>query len=366
VNPRQRVQRPWARLGSVIVGAVLLAGCGSASSGSAPVDSGYVAGNGTDAVVFQLSRTGNSVSGEMQWAEAKGAPPAIQSGSVPVSGTIEGTRWTSSGDAVQIEFGYHRYVGTISASTLSLNMPQSDGSLALHQFHIAPLSQFNSDVATINRNASAADRAVANQQSVTSAAFTVTSDMSTIQGDVSAVNGDLSSIASDLVSEGQDLSTTQQDFQTVQTEAAAHPGGTTGQVCADVNQVHSDASEVNSDARQMASDLSGLSSDMKQMQSDLSTLESDWETLSSAVTADPGYTPSGGSPSASSVEALKQSATSGLANAASRANAAVATANTEQQNAYQTSQTAAAIHGCGGSSYTPTPIGFSSPVSTGG
>jgi hypothetical protein len=112
-----------------------------------------------------LQANGTVLSGTLQTAYFAGTPPNEGLGTTtdPVSGQFNGSQISLSRN------GEADWFGTISGNSFTLDMPQSDGSLAPVMFQKETVTQFDQAVATMN-GAAASANAKANQAAAAAAA----------------------------------------------------------------------------------------------------------------------------------------------------------------------------------------------------
>lgn len=144
----------------LLVAAVTLAGCASASKHGGPASftlpgasQGYLSNTNSEVVFIQLGRQGNALSGTENWAEVKGAVPyeQVSTGDSNVIGSLTQT-------GVELGFGGSAaQFGTVSSSGLQIEVPQPDGTLAGITFTVASVSDYNSALEQLRSLVSAAN-----------------------------------------------------------------------------------------------------------------------------------------------------------------------------------------------------------------
>jgi hypothetical protein len=334
--PRSTTARTGAGTLSLLLSAVALVACGSASAASSK-QSGYVGGNAQEAAFIQWTRSGNQLVGSF-------ADTSIDSSDdTQIDTASSGFTGVVSGSAITLVFaqalgGATNLSGTLSARQVTLDVPNGDGTLVSDTFLPSTVAAYNTDVAGLQRSAdmakaaaataanqaevaaaAAAQRAQHAQQAqqaqqaldsaVDSASTAVGNDESGIGSDLSSLTGDTTSLTNDLHSAASDLASLQTDFNTVKSDASSNNGN----ACADASTVSADESTMTADQDTVAADVDSGSSDLQSAQTDLASLRSDWAALGQAVAADPSYAPSGGLPSGADKTAAAASATKGIA-----------------------------------------------------
>ena len=336
----------------------------TATTAPAPVGSGYLNTGSTSAAFIQWNTNASAVSGTIQLDYIEGTPPneQLSSNTEPVSGQINGSPISLSIDGAAAQFG------TISGGSFTLDVPQSDGTLAPALFSTATATQFNQAVAGLNGTVASANRAAdqaaaaANhasavaqaEQQVQSDVSTVESGISDLSSDVGAFSGDLSQMKQDVATTGNDLSTTQSAAATVKGEAKQYPGGNSGEVCGDAGTVEGDAGTVDGDAGTVEGDAGTVEANISTVENDESTLQSDDQQYVQDLAAVPGYSVSG-APSRSSVKAALKSASGAISSAIASSNQVIATANADVTAAYAAANSASQAGNCAAGESAPSP-----------
>jgi hypothetical protein len=114
--------------------------------------SGYLTQTGGVAF-FHLRRHGNDFDGSAQRAMIEGEPPyaRVRELSGSVSGTINGSRMTLETTGIEDQCATSSPCsGQFSPSTLTLNVPQSDGTLGAVEFRAATTTDYNNAVSQLN------------------------------------------------------------------------------------------------------------------------------------------------------------------------------------------------------------------------
>jgi hypothetical protein len=146
----------------VAVGASLTA-CGSGGStvSKSRLASGYITQTGGLAF-FRLNRHGNEFRGSAQRAMVEGEPPyaRVRDLSGSVSGTINGSRVTFETTGIDDQCAtWNPCSGRLSASTLTLQVPQSDGTSGAVEFRAATATDYNNAVSQLNAQLAQANNA---------------------------------------------------------------------------------------------------------------------------------------------------------------------------------------------------------------
>lgn len=314
-----------------------------------PVGSGYLNTSSTSAAFIQWNSNGSNISGTIQLDYLQGTPPneQLSTNSDPVSGQINGSQISLSFSGGTAQFG------TLSGGGFTLDVPQSDGSLAPATFQSATAAQFNQAVLSLNGSVSSANATANQAQATANVESTINGDAAAVASDISgfgdrasALSSDLGSVANSLATEKSDLAMTAKAEQGVIAEAKQYPGGNSGQVCADASQDSADADQVSADDDQVgAGDGNQVAYDLMRFRNAISGLQSEYASLQQAETALPSYQPS--APTHAQVNSAIASAEKSVNAAVTQTNAAVDQANTYQTNAFQDAAGAIGAGGCG-------------------
>ncbi len=110
-----------------------------------PVGSGWLSSSGDEVDFFQWTQNGLSLEGNLTYVQLRGQAPQETSRSqvVPVNGAIQGAQVTLSVN------GGTQMFGTLNGDTLTLNIPQSGGTLAPESFNQASTAQYNQAVSAL-------------------------------------------------------------------------------------------------------------------------------------------------------------------------------------------------------------------------
>jgi hypothetical protein len=276
------------------VGKSSLAGTSMPGSASSDGQTAFLASDSSYALLIRWTKTGHNLSGTI---DASGLDRDVTGGQAQITGTANGSDVSLSVDG-------QSWTGSVAGGTLTLHVPQSDGSLQTFVLRPGDIDAYNSAVAGLhdqaqaNANAAAVAQAAAQAQqardaadgAVTSADQQVTGDMQQLAADFAALRHD-STLTADTSSAAGDLKTEQADFAS---EQADDRGSTPdcGQVGSDDGSVGSDDGAVQSDQGSLESDSGGIGSDISNVQNDLDALAGDAQSLTQALAADGGRTAS--------------------------------------------------------------------------
>lgn len=110
-----------------------------------PVGSGWLSSSGNEVDFFQWTQNGLSLEGNLTYVQLRGQAPQETSRSqvVPANGAIQGSQVTLSVN------GGTQMFGTLNGDTLTLNIPQSGGTLAPESFSQASTAQYNQAVSAL-------------------------------------------------------------------------------------------------------------------------------------------------------------------------------------------------------------------------
>jgi hypothetical protein len=146
----------------IILGASMTAcGSGGSSISRSRLASGYLTQTGGVAFL-QLRQHGNNFDGSAQRAMIEGEPPyaRVRELSGSVSGTINGSRVTLATTAIEDQCAtWSPCSGQVSVSTLTLNVPQSDGTFGAVEFRAATRADYNNAVTHLNAQLAQANQA---------------------------------------------------------------------------------------------------------------------------------------------------------------------------------------------------------------
>ena len=357
----------------------LLVGCSTrAASGGAPAIShepvpttgglatSWVGSDSSSALLIQWTDVAGHLTGEL--SEVDESPSGLAS-VVPteesLTGEVAGQSLTLTLDASQ------NLTGIIGTDALTLNVPQSDGTIAAFTLHPGTPAAYNALVAALTGAAASTDaqeQAAAASQSAAAAAASaaqqaineqdslnttaqrqgqaVAADIAQLTADGAEVSQAVASIPSDLKGQASDVASTLRDEQA---EIAEGSDGTGGQ-CSDAAGVYSDAAGVASDAAGVASDDAGVSSTLASLRGDEAQLSADLQQLVSDQQAAPDVT---GLPTSGQVSAAEATAKHADAAAVSATNADIDKANAATAQAYLYGGNANAAGHCGNAETAP-------------
>jgi hypothetical protein len=272
---------PWLRryrtaVIIAVVAAVIGAGGAwtavSATSGTGRLLS-YLCWNGpgdNGATLLQWP-SGSTVSGTYRTAELSGTAPDEQLSTS--SGALTGT---VTGPSVSLDFAGSQQVFGQLGTSLTLQMPQQDGSVQPITCKPGTTSGWNTALGSLSSQASS-DNAEANQQqqqqnisnAITQAEQQLASDIATLTQDATTLDND-KTLAGDIQQMQNDYATEQAEYQTELGDSCPDKSG--------------DASTVGGDASTVGGDLSTLQGDISTLQAnnvshDLAAVQSDTNTI---------------------------------------------------------------------------------------
>ena len=313
-----------------VVGALLLlAGCGTTTSftssssssspaaGAEPGVSTYLCSGSTSDELLQWRDDSGDLNGTYEFAQLSGQAPSeqVSSNSGELSGTLDGT-------AITLNIGLSQPLyGSLSGSQLSLNVPQSDGTIQASTCNQSSLSDWNSKVAALGSQASG-DNQGANQAAAAQASASASaSQEASAQDDVSTLTHD-TNLSGDLGQLGSDVQATDRDLGTTRSDAA---NGNGDQCINASTTVYNDAATTvyNDVLTTVYNDANTLANDIATLRKDIGTVQSDQTALSSAGLS--------GTPGAGAAVSAAQSA---IASAITTANADIDHANRDLSAAY--------------------------------
>jgi hypothetical protein len=274
------------RLAILAAGTAALTACGgvagvvyghsSATAAAEPGVDTYLCQGSTEDDLLQWRDSGGYLSGTYQQAQIAGQAPSeqVSSSTGSLSGTLNGT-------AITLDInGPQDLYGTLSGGQLSLNVPQSGGSIQTATCGQSSVDDWNKAVSALNGQAASDNQAANQAQASASQAQAQAAQESSAQGDVSmlrqdtSLSGDVSQIAGDVKSTDGDVA---------QTRADAANGN--GDNCTNASStVYNDAaSTVYNDVLSTAyNDVLRAGDDISTLRKDISTVQGDQSALANA------------------------------------------------------------------------------------
>lgn len=355
-----------ARLLAVVIVVTLTAACSAGGSPAAharashatqPVGSGYLATDSNSVAFIQWVDDHGTVSGSAQIVGTQGTAPklTLTSTTERVTGTVDGSTLHISFDGAPDTFG------TVAGSRVTLNFPQSDGTLASTTFRKASTSAFDDAVSKLraavarsNQQAQAAQARADAETKLESDAQGVADALDQLTSARSTLASDLGKLPGTLQQQASDLTKTATDKQNVVNEAQQFPDGNAGQVCYDASQVAYDASQVAYDASSVAYNATSIASDISAIRGDIATIDSNLQLYRADTAAVPGYVPSN-PPDETAIARTTSDGTTTVHNALDTTNDDLDRANALVATAYQGASAAAQEGSCGAAPTAPTP-----------
>lgn len=299
----------WSRITIVcisLLACTALAACGNASP------DGYLSQASTSVTFIQFTTTGQNqqqMSGNITSVveNTNDNPPDVKTSTTAFTGVENGSSLTLTISFFGISSSYK---GTLNGDTLTLDLPQSDGSLQATAFVAASLQQYNQAVAALQKqvanqtqqynNAQATVTAVQStaialqqeQQAVQAANQQVENDLSTLQQDGNALAG--FSESNTLQGFAQDWKKMQNDYATEQQKAQQGCGPSNmnwAQVSEDAAVVNEDEALIHENDAQFNDDKTQYNIDISAVQNDIQNVQNDWTQLQQAVANNPSGTP---------------------------------------------------------------------------
>ena len=320
------------------------------------VGSGYLA-VGTGWVAFlQWNDQAGLLSGTSQLVTTTGTPPNE-------STSTQTTSFTGSvhGSQIAVSFnGKPQTFGTIANGSVTLDTPQSDGTLAPITFRAASANSYNKAVSTLTGEVDTANQQAARAQAFANQEQQISKDAATVRSDISSLTEDESSLTSavqgagtDIQAQGKDLATTQAAEQAViakSTPATSYPE----QNCGDASGVAGDASGVAGDASGVEGDASGVASAINTVGQDTQALRTAWSAYQANQQQLPNYVPASMS-TAKEVSDAVGAAEASIASATATTNQDIDQANANVTAAYGYAAAAYQSAGCGTPPSAPSP-----------
>lgn len=284
--------------GVVCVVAVL----GTVACGGSNAQQGYLA-QGSDWVAFlQVTRNGNSLSGNLEDASISPSDPTkVSSVNASFTGATDGNSITLT---FQEGLGFATSMsGSYSGSDINLSIPQTDGTLVTARFSPSNTDTYNSAVQALQQKAQQASADQQAQQAAQQQAQLEADERASVDKAVASVNNDLKGVINDIDSLANTLNAaiprdkqqayndtviTYNDMKRVQAEGRASLtcAADAGIVAADAGTVEGDLGTINGDG---GTERAGV----QRITSDLNQLDADFQKLGSAQAAIPSYQPSG-------------------------------------------------------------------------
>jgi hypothetical protein len=292
----------------------------------------YLCSGSTNDTLLQWRDSTGGLSGTYEFAQLSGQAPSeqVNSNSGELSGTLNGT-------AITLSIGLSQPLyGTLSNGQLTLNVPQSDGTIQAGTCNQSSLSDWNKAVASLSSQASG-DNNAANQQAaqqqhdqqVNQAQQSLAGDVSSLEGDSTTLTND-NSLADAVNQMKSDYGKEQSEWQTVQSVSCQNMSYDAGTVGYDAGTVNYDLGTLNYDVTSLQDGA------IQTVRNDLSKVSNDISTIQNL-----GATP--GTDSSSAVAAGNKALTS-AANAIFWADGQGKTINGEAQALATTAQSYASSH----------------------
>lgn len=303
-----------------IVAALAIVACGGS-----PGPSSYLATGGSYVDFIQWEpTTGSDVQGTLTKASVSGTAPqeTISADRYPFTGTINGSSVTFTFSGLLTSATIY---GTLNGGTLTLQVPQSNGTIQPGTLAQSDTGAYNSAVAALNRRishanalAAAAQAQAQQQQQNAQAEQAEQDDVSTLQQDASMASG--SNLAGDLSDFAADVQTASSDLATEKQDTAGD-----NSYCGATQMVAGDAQLVDGDLQLVQGDVQSLTPDLATIRQDIAQVQSDAQSLTSS-----GLPP----PSGPTATAATSAARSSIQQAITRANGYIDQVNALDARAY--------------------------------
>jgi hypothetical protein len=273
---------------SAAIGALLLlTGCASTTShppdspsspvaGAEPGVTTYLCSGSTNDTLLQWRDSTGGLSGTYESAQLSGQAPSeqVNSSSGELSGTLNGT-------AITLSIGLSQSLyGTLSNGQLTLNVPQSDGTIRAGTCNQSSLSDWNKAVTSLSSQASS-DNDTANQQAaqqqhdqqVSQAQRSLAGEVSSLESDSTTLNND-NSLADTVSQMKSDYGQEQSEWQTVQSDSCQNKSYDAGTVGYDAGTVNYDLGTLNYDVTSLQDGgIQTVRDDLSKVSSDISTIQ---------------------------------------------------------------------------------------------
>lgn len=332
--------------------------CAAVPSALAPSVAGasppayYLWQGAAEVALVQIEVTGSSVVGEFYANTLQGSPPSasVVSSSSNFHGSDHGNQLTlyfpnsSSGPIF----------GQLRDQSLSLELPQTDGSLGRVVFAKTSIAIYNNLLSQWRQRVAREDAsAAAAAQQASQAAEAKKQLYDEYSASIQQVDDDLSAMQSpgtlgeDQGVLGEDLGTLSEDLAVVSEDNSVftEDGESGTNPCSDILNAYSDAHTVYSDGESMLSDArSGVGGDIRDEQQTMAQAPGDWATYWNYQHREPGYRPTTPIPPLKVALAQGQGVIDG---AVGQVNSDVDHANSYVERAYVIVNAAAKANRCG-------------------
>lgn len=283
-----------------------LASCGNTPPG------GYLSQTATSVIFIQFTATGQNqqqITGNIDEVveNTNDNPPELKTSTTAFTGVENGSSLTLTISFFGISSSY---TGSLIDSTLTLDLPQSDGSIQATEFVASSLQQYNQAVAALQKqianqtqqydNAQTTATAIQatataqqqEQQAVQDANQQLGQDFSALQQDGNTLTG--FSESSTLQEYAKDWKKMQDDYATEQQQAQQGCGQNNynqNQVAYDANQVDYDENQIQYDDNQFSYDQNQYNQEVSAVQTAIQNVQNDWTQLQQAVASNPSGIP---------------------------------------------------------------------------
>ena len=321
-----------------------------------PVGSGYLSTGSNYVAFIQWNNSNGVVSGTEQLVATSGQAPNLTTSNqtIQVSGTI-------TGSTISLSLGLNANVfGTFSGNSMTINIPQRDGTLAPFFFKKANTVAYNNAVNSLHNNESVTNNQALQAQQTANTEGNITKDVKIVNADLADLNSnqlsnDLVGVLAALHDEAKALATTKTEEQKVLSEVNSVSNF---QVCNDAEyNVGSDAIyNVASDAQYNVESTAtyGVVEDIQSLENVMQKLKSDFSQLQAAEQTLSWFTPQGAPTQGQINQAI--SATSATISAAiSTTNSNITQANAYVTTAFQYVDQAYQAGNCGTPPAAPSP-----------
>jgi hypothetical protein len=250
--------------------------------------SAYLGRSNGSVIYLKWVRDGDTLTGSLLQARvpSAGSSGGLVRAHASFSGSVSGTQVNLKLNGGQV------ITGTLSGSTLALDLPRADGGTGRVSFSEGTHADYQQAIDDLQGQLPATSTGATGSSGSGNAAAdaeVVTSDLTDLRGLV-AGGASTTGVTDDLAHESSDLAQTQADMNTVLGEAtSAGPDN----ICADADTVQSDVIEVSADRDTVKGDVDSINSSASAIQAAIATLQRDEATLQSDEQADPASAPGG-------------------------------------------------------------------------
>lgn len=262
---------------AMLVGGGVASGLVSATSSSEPGVATYLCAGGGQDLLLQWRTGGSDLDGTYQQAQLSGSAPSeqVNAASGELTGTLDGTAITLAVGQGQPDYG------TLRNGTLTINVPQQDGTIEPMTCRTTDVARWNRMVGTLHTTAStdndAASQAAAEaaqQQQAGDDQQQLSSDVQQLSQDAATLDND-TSLAAAVKQMQADYQIEQNDYQAETSSGCPEADENAETVVTDASSVDTDLSSLQGSENSLSEgDIATVKSDMSAVKNDLSDINS--------------------------------------------------------------------------------------------